>query len=159
MTILIAVALLSVSQTTVLILKRSLASMELAKAQDRAARFNASLTLAAKTAAAWGIYPDLASYNRDAQGNLAPEGNVLVCYSTNFTGNNILYLFVYDPASRTLKRFENDMNTARMNLDRVTPVNSTLFNQKMGLVQGHFQMVVQSIQLTFSAYATPLRMR
>ena len=158
-TVLVAVAFFSVSQTTVLILKRSLLAIELATAQDRASRFNASLTLAAKTAVTWGIYPDLASYYNDGQGNLTPEGNLLVCYSTNFTGNNILYLFLYDPATRTLKRFENNINTARMNLDGVTPVNSTLFNQKMGLVQDHFHMVVQNTEFTFSTYATPLRMR
>ena len=67
--------------------------------------------------------------------------------------------FVYDPDSRTLKRFENNVNTERMNLQNVSPTAGSLFDQNLGLVQGHWQMPVRDQLLTFSAYGTPARMR
>jgi prepilin-type N-terminal cleavage/methylation domain-containing protein len=158
--LLISVALLAVSQTMTLIVVRSLSSTELARREDQGARFVSSITLATKTASAWGIYPDLNSYTSGPQTNMAPQGDVLVCDSTTASGVPILYVFVYDRSSQTLKRFENNMNTERMALKDVSPTASaTVFGQDLGLVQGHWQMRVQNQLIAFSAYGTPPRMR
>jgi len=116
--LLISVALFTVSQTMMLIMVRSLNAMELARQEDQGARFVSSITLATKTATSCGIYSDLKSYSSAPQENLAPQGDVLVCDSTTESGTRILYLFVYDPISLTLKRFENNMTTERMSLNR-----------------------------------------
>ncbi len=155
----VAVVLFTVSQTMSLILARSLRAMEIARAEDQGARFVSSITLATKTATAWGIYADLNAYTTGPASNLAPDGNVLVCNSATQAGLPILYLFVYDPGSRTLKRFENNMNTERMTLKSVSPTSGPLFDQDLGLVQGHWQMPVRNQMLQFSAYGTPPRMR
>jgi prepilin-type N-terminal cleavage/methylation domain-containing protein len=156
---LLSVVLFTVSQTMVLVFLRSLQAMELALAEDQGARFVSSITLATKTATAWGIYSDLDAYSTGPESNLAPQGNVMVCDSATQTGAPILYVFVYNPISRTLKRFENEVNTARMTLHDVLPTSGSLFDQDLGLVQGHWQMLVRNQLLTFSAYGTPPRMR
>jgi prepilin-type N-terminal cleavage/methylation domain-containing protein len=156
---LVSVVLFTISQTTALILVRSFRAMELARAEDQGARFVSSITLATKTATAWGIYSDLDAYTNGPAINMAPEGNVLVCDSATQAGLPILYVFVYDPSSRTLKRFENNMNTERMTLQGVSPTAGPLFDQNLGLVQGRWQMPVRNELLTFSAYGTPPRMR
>jgi prepilin-type N-terminal cleavage/methylation domain-containing protein len=158
-TSLLSVVLFTVTQTLTLILGRALNAMELAREEDQGARFVSSITLATKTAAAWGIYPDMDTYVNGPEKNLAPQGNVLACNSSTQSGTTILYAFVYDPASKTLKRFENSMNTERMTLRDVVPMAGPVFNQDLGLVQGHWQMPVRNQLLTFSAYGTPLRMR
>jgi type II secretory pathway pseudopilin PulG len=155
----VSMVLFTISQTMSLILVRSLRAMEIARAEDQGARFVSSITLATKTATAWGIYPDLNAYTAGPENNLAPDGNVLVCDSATQAGLAVLYLFVYDPGSRTLKRFENNMNTERMTLKNVSPTAGPLFDQDLGLVQGHWQMPVRNQMLLFSAYGTPLRMR
>src|SRR5580700_5627719 len=114
--LLLSVVFLTVSQTMTLILVRSQNAMELTRAEDQGARFVSSITLATKTAIAWGIYSDLGAYTNGPEINLAPAGNVLVCDSPTQSGTEILYVFVYDPVSQTLKRFENNMNTERMTL-------------------------------------------
>jgi len=157
--LLLSVVLFTVSQTMSLILVRSLSAMELAREEDKGARFVSSITLATKSATSWGIYSDMDAYISGPETNLAPQGNVLVCDSPTQSGTSILYFFVYDPPSQTLKRFENNMNTERMTLKGVTPITGPIFNQNLGLVQGHWQMPVESQLLTFSAYGTPLRMR
>ena len=157
--LLISVALFTVSQTMTLVIIRSLSAMELARQEDQGARFVSSITLATKTATAWGIYTNMNGYRSGPQINLAPEGNVLVCDSMTQTGVPILYVFVYDPISQTLKRFENNLDTERMSLKGVLPTTAALFNQDLGLVQGHWQMRVQNQLIAFSAYGTPLRMR
>src|SRR5437868_3708896 len=53
---LLSVVLFTVSQTVTLILLRSLKAMELARQEDKAARFVSDITLATKTATSWGIY-------------------------------------------------------------------------------------------------------
>jgi prepilin-type N-terminal cleavage/methylation domain-containing protein len=156
---LLSVVLFTVSQTMILVLFRSMQAMELAHAEDQGARFVSSITLAAKTANAWGIYSDLNAYTTGPEINLAPHGNVLVCDSATQAGASIVYVFVYNPASRTLERFENDVNTARMTLHDVLPTAGSLFDQDLGLVQGHWQVPVRNQLLTFSAYGTPPRMR
>jgi prepilin-type N-terminal cleavage/methylation domain-containing protein len=156
---LVSVVLFSISQTMALILVRSLHAMELARAEDQGARFVSSITLATKTATAWGIYSDMETYTTGPEINMVPEGNVLVCDSATQAGPPVLYLFVYDPGSRTLKRFENNMNSERMTLKDVSPTAGALFDQNLGLVQGHWQMPVRNQLLTFSAYGTPPRMR
>ena len=156
---LLSVVLFTVSQTELLVLVRSLHAMELARAEDEGARFVSSITLATKTATAWGIYSDMGAYATGPEINLAPQGNVLVCDSATEAGPSILYVFLYDPAARTLKRFENNMNTERMTLNEVLPTAGPLFNQNLGLVQGHWQIPVRNQLLTFSAFGTPLRMR
>jgi prepilin-type N-terminal cleavage/methylation domain-containing protein len=156
---LLSVVLFTVTQTMTLILFRSLQAMELAQTEDQGARFVSSVTLATKTATSWGIYSDLNAYTTGPEINLAPEGNVLVCDSATQTGTTILFVFVYNPVSRTLKRFENNVNTARMTLRDVLPTAGSLFNQDLGLVQGHWQIPVRNQLLTFSAYGTPPRMR
>jgi hypothetical protein len=158
-TLLVSVALFTVNQTLTLITVRSLNAMELARQEDQGARFVSSITLAAKTATAWGIYSDMNSYRSGPQTNLAPQGDVLICDSTTQSGVPILYIFVYDPASQTLKRFENNMNNERMALKAVSPTAAGVFNQELGLVQGHWQMKVQNQLIAFSAYGTPPRMR
>jgi type II secretory pathway pseudopilin PulG len=155
----VSVVMFTVSQTMSLILVRSLRAMEVARAEDQGARFVSSITLATKTATAWGIYPDMKAYMTGPENNLAPDGNVLVCDSATQAGSPVLYVFVYDPGSRTLKRFENNMNTERMTLQNVSPTAGPLFDQDLGLVQGHWQMPVQNQMLLFSAYGTPPRMR
>ena len=155
----LSVTLFTVSQTMTLILVRSMHATEIARAEDRGARFVSSITLATKTATAWGIYSDLEAYTAGSEINLAPQGNVLVCDSATEAGPPILYVFVYDPDSRTLKRFENNVNTERMSLQNVSPTAGSLFDQNLGLVQGHWQMPVRDQLLTFSAYGTPPRMR
>lgn len=157
--VLLSVVLFTVSQAMTLILVRSLNAMELAREEDQGARFVASVTLATKTATAWGIYSDMDAYRNGPENNLAPQGNVLVCDSPTQSGTSILYFFVYDPVFQTLKRFENNMNTERMTLNGVTPISGPIFNQNLGLLQGHWQIPVQNQLLTFSAYGTPLRMR
>jgi Tfp pilus assembly protein PilV len=157
--LLLSVVLFTVSQTMILILVRSLDAMELARKEDQGARFVSSITLATKTATAWGIYSDMASYTSGPEINLAPQGNVLVCDSATQSGTPILYVFVYDPAAQSLKRFENNMNSERMTLKDVLPTAGSMFNQNLGLVQGHWQMSFRNQLLTFSAYGTPLRMR
>jgi hypothetical protein len=156
---LLSVVFLTVSQTMTLILVRSQNAMELTRAEDQGARFVSSITLATKTAVAWGIYSDLNAYTNGPEINLAPAGNVLVCDSPTQSGTEILYVFVYDPVSKTLKRFENNMNTERMTLTGVLPTAGSIFNQNLGLVQGHWQVPVRNQLLTFSAYGTPPRMR
>jgi prepilin-type N-terminal cleavage/methylation domain-containing protein len=158
-TSILSVVLFTVSQTMTLILVRSMHAMELARAEDQGASFVSSITLATKTATAWGIYSDLNAYTTGPEINLAAQGNVLVCDSATEAGPAILYVFVYDPESRTLKRFENNVNTERMNLQNVSPTAGPLFDQNLGLVQGHWQMPVRDQLLTFSAYGTPPRMR
>jgi prepilin-type N-terminal cleavage/methylation domain-containing protein len=158
-TSILSVVLFTVSQTMTLILVRSMHAMELARAEDQGASFVSSITLATKTATAWGIYSDLDAYTAGPEINLAPQGNVLVCDSATEAGPAILYVFVYDPESRTLKRFENNVNTERMNLQNVSPSAGPLFDQNLGLVQGHWQMRFRDQLLTFSAYGTPPRMR
>jgi prepilin-type N-terminal cleavage/methylation domain-containing protein len=155
----LSVVLFTVSQTMTLILLRSIHALEIARAEDQGARFVSSITLATKTATAWGIYSDLEAYTNGAETNLAPQGNVLVCASATETGPPLLYVFVYDPDSRTLKRFENNVNTERMILRNVSLAAGPLFDQNLGLVQGHWQMPVRNQLLTFSAYGTPPRMR
>jgi hypothetical protein len=157
--LLLSVVLFTVSQTTTLILERSLNAMELARQEDQGARFVSSIMLATKTATAWGIYADMDNYTSGPETNLAPQGNVLVCDSATQTGTPILYVFVYDPVSQTLKRFENNMNTERMTLKDVLPTAGPIFNQNLGLVQGHWQMSVRNERLTFASYGTPPRMR
>ena len=130
---LLSVVLFTVSQTMTLILVRSLNAMELAREEDQGARFVSSITLATKTATAWGIYSDMDAYTSGPEINLAPQGNVLVCDSPTQSGTSILYFFVYDPVSQTLKRFENNMNTERMTLKGVTPISGPIFNQNLGL--------------------------
>jgi prepilin-type N-terminal cleavage/methylation domain-containing protein len=154
-----SVVLFTISQTMALILVRSVQAMELARAEDQGARFVSSITLATKTATAWGIYSDMDAYTAGPEINLAPEGNVLVCDSATQSGLPVLYVFVYDPGSRTLQRFENHMNTARMTLKDVSSTGGPLFDQNLGLVQGHWQMLVRNQLLLFSAYGTPPRMR
>jgi type II secretory pathway pseudopilin PulG len=158
-TVLISVALFTVSQTMTLVIVRSFNAMELARQEDRGARFVSSITLATKTATAWGIYSDMERYQSGPQINMAPQGDVLVCNSITQTGVPILYVFTYDPASQVLKRFENNMNNERMSLKGVLPTATTLFNQDLGLVQGHWQMRVQNQMIGFSAYGPPPRMR
>ena len=158
-TSILSVVLFTVSQTMTLILVRSMHAMELARAEERGASFVSSITLATKTATAWGIYSDLDAYTTGPENKLVPQGNVLVCDSATEAGPPILYVFVYDPDSRTLKRFENNVNTERMNLQNVSPTAGPLFDQNLGLVQGHWQMPVRDQLLTFSAYGTPARMR
>ena len=155
----LSVTLFTVSQTMTLILVRSMHAMEIARAEDQGARFVSSITLATKTATAWGIYSDLEAYTAGPEINLAPQGNVLVCDSATEAGPPILYVFVYDPDSRSLKRFENNVNTERMSLQNVSPTAGSLFDQNLGLVQGHWQIPVRDQLLTFSAYGTPSRMR
>ena len=157
--LLLSVVLFTASQTMTLVLVRSLNAMELARQEDQGARFVSSITLATKTATAWGIYSDMEAYTSGPEINLAPQGNVLVCDSATQSGTPILYVFVYDPVSQTLKRFENNMNTERMTLRDVLPTAGSIFNQNLGLVQGHWQMPVRNQLLTFSAYGTPPRMR
>jgi hypothetical protein len=99
------------------------------------------------------------AYTTGPENNLAPDGNVLVCDSATQAGSPVLYVFVYDPGSRTLKRFENNINTERMTLQNVSPTAGSLFDQDLGLVQGHWQMPVRNQMLLFSAYGTPPRMR
>lgn len=156
---LLSVVFFTVNQTMTMILVRSQKAMELTRAEDQGARFVSSITLATKTATAWGIYADLGAYTNGPEINLAPEGNVLVCDSPTQSGTEILYVFVYDPVSQTLKRFENNMNTERTTLQGVLPTAGPIFNQNLGLVQGHWQMPVQNQLLNFSAYGTPPRMR
>lgn len=155
----LSVVLFTVSQTTTLILSRSLNAMELARQEDQAARFVSYIRLATKTATAWGIYFDMDAYRNGPETNLAPQGNVLVCDSATQSGTQILYVFVYDPVTQILKRFENNMNTERMTLKDVLPSEGPIFNQNLGLVQAHWQMIVQNQLLAFSAYGTPPRMR
>src|SRR5580698_7977367 len=109
--LLLSVVLFTVSQTLTLVLVRSLNAMELAHEEDQGARFVSSITLATKTATAWGIYSNMDDYTSGPDTNLAPQGNVLVCDSATQLGTPILYVFVYDPVSQTLRRFENNMNT------------------------------------------------
>ena len=118
---LLSVVLFTVSQTMILVLFRSMQAMELAHAEDQGARFVSSITLATKTATAWGIYSDLNAYTTGPEINLASQGNVLVCDSATQAGAPILYVFVYNPVSRTFKRFENDLNAARITLHDVLP--------------------------------------
>jgi hypothetical protein len=155
----LSVVLFTVSQAMTLIVVRSLNAMELAREEDQGARFASSITLATKTATAWGIYFDMDAYTSGPEINLAPQGNVLVCDSATQSGAPILSAFVYDPVSQTLKRFENNMNTERMTLKNVLPTEGPIFNQNLGLVQGHWQMSVRNQLLMFSAYGTALRMR
>jgi len=157
--LLLSVVLFTASQTITLVLARSLKAMELARREDQGARFVSSITLATKTATAWGIYADMEAYTSGPEFNLAPQGNILVCDSATQSGASILYVFVYDPISQTLKRFENNINTERMTLTNVLPTAGSVFNQNLGLVQGHWQMPVRNQLLTFSAYGTPPRMR
>jgi prepilin-type N-terminal cleavage/methylation domain-containing protein len=157
--LLLSVVLFTVSQTMTLILVRSVNAMELGRQEDQGARFVSSITLATKTATSWGIYSDLEAYTSGPEINLAPQGNVLVCDSATQSGTPILYVFLYDPVSQTLKRFEDNMNTERMTLKNVLPTAEWLFNENLGLVQGHWQMPVRNQRLTFSAYGTPPRMR
>lgn len=157
--VLLSVVFFTVSQTSTLVLVRSLKALELARWEDQGARFVSSITLAAKTATAWGIYSDIGAYTNGPETNLAPQGNVLVCDAATPSGTSILYVFVYDSVSRTLKRFENNINTERMTLNNVLPVAGPIFNQNLGLVQGHWQIPVRNQLLTFSAYGTPTRMR
>ena len=157
--LLLSVVLFTVSQTLTLVLVRSLNAMELAHEEDQGARFVSSITLATKTATAWGIYANMDDYTSGPDINLAPQGNVLVCDSATQLGTSILYVFVYDPVSQTLRRFENNMNTERMTLRRVFPAARPIFNQDLGLVQGHWTTSVRNQLLTFSAYGTPTRMR
>jgi prepilin-type N-terminal cleavage/methylation domain-containing protein len=157
--LLLSVVLFTVNQTLTLVLVRSVNAMELAHQEDQGARFVSSITLAAKTATAWGIYSNLDAYTSGPETNLAPQGNVLVCDSATQLGTPILYVFVYDPVSQTLRRFENNMNTERMTLSSVLPTAGLIFNQNLGLVQGHWKTSVRNQVLTFSAYGTPIRMR
>jgi prepilin-type N-terminal cleavage/methylation domain-containing protein len=157
--LLLSVVLFTVSQTLSLVLVRSMNAMELAHQEDQGARFVSSITLATKTATTWGIYSNMDAYTSGPDSNLAPQGNVLVCDSATQLGTPILYVFVYDPVSLTLRRFENDMNTERMTLKSVLPIGGPIFNQNLGLVQGHWKTAVRNQLLTFSAYGTPTRMR
>jgi prepilin-type N-terminal cleavage/methylation domain-containing protein len=157
--LLLSVLFFTVSQAMTLVLVRSLHAMELAQEEDQAARFVSSITLATKTATAWGIYSDLDAYTSGPDIHMAPQGNVLVCDSATSSGTPILYVFAYDSASQTLKRFENNMNTERMTLKGVWPTAGPIFNQNLGLVQGHWKISVRNQLLTFSAYGTPTRMR
>ncbi len=157
--LLLSVLLYTVSQTLTLVLIRSLNAMELAQEEDQGARFVSSITLAAKTATAWGIYSNMEAYTSGPDIHLAPQGNVLVCASATQLGTPILYVFVYDPVSQTLRRFENNMNTERMTLRSVLPTAGLIFNQNLGLVQGHWNTSARNQLLTFSAYGTPIRMR
>jgi prepilin-type N-terminal cleavage/methylation domain-containing protein len=157
--LLLSVVLFTESQILTIVLVRSLNAMELARKEDQGARFVASIRLATKSATAWGIYSDLQAYAKGPEANLAPQGDVLVCDSSTQSGTSILYLFVYDPVSQTLKRFENNMNTERMILKNVLPEGEHVFNQNLGLLQGHWQMSCRNQLLTFSAYGTPPRMR
>jgi hypothetical protein len=159
----LTVVLFAVGQTMTLVLLRTTAAMTVARQEDQGARFVSSITLATKTATEWGIYSDMDAYNNGPGTNLAPAGNVLQCRSATESGNGIEYLFVYDPAGQTLKRYENGLNTDRMTLKNVAPlpanVDGQMFNQDQGLVQGHWQLSVSGRLLTFSAYGTPLHMR
>jgi type II secretory pathway pseudopilin PulG len=157
--LLLSVVLFTVSQTLTLVLVRSVNAMELAHEEDQGARFVSSITLATKTATAWGIYSNMDAYTSDPDTNLAPQGNVLVCDSATQLGTPILYVFVYDPVSQTLRRFENNINSDRMTLRSVLPTAGPIFNQNLGLVQGHWKTSVRNQLLTFSAYGTPTRMR
>lgn len=159
----LAVALFAVGQSITLVLLRTTAAMETARQEDQGARFVASITLATKTATEWGIYSNQVAYNKGSNANLAAAGNILECKSATESGTGIDYLFVYDPAARTLKRYENGLNTDRMTLKNVSPVpaetDGQIFDQDQGLVQGHWQLSVRGRLLTFAAYGTPLHMR
>jgi prepilin-type N-terminal cleavage/methylation domain-containing protein len=164
--ILVAVLVLSIaffaaSRVILLVLSRLNYVMELVRQEDQGARFVSSIVLATKTATGWGIYSNMEAYLNSPQANLAPTGNVLVCNSATQSGTVVSYVFVYDPAAKTLKRFENNMSTERMSLSYVSPtqLNSQIFNQDLGLVQGHWQINVRGQLLRFAAYGTPLHMR
>jgi Tfp pilus assembly protein PilV len=157
--LLLSVVLFTVSQTLTLVLVRSVNAMELAHQEDQGARFVSSITLATKTATAWGIYSNMDDYTSGPDSHLVPRGNVLVCASTTPLGTPILYVFAYDTVSQTLRRFENNMNSERMTLSRVLPAAGPIFNQDLGLVQAHWTTSVRNQLLTFSAYGTPTRMR
>ena len=157
--LLLSVVIFTESQILAIVLVRSLNAMELAHKEDQGARFVSSIRLATKSATAWGIYPDLEAYMKDPEANLAAQGNVLVCDSSTQSGTSVLYVFVYDPVSQTLKRFENNMNAERMTLKNALPDREHVFNQNLGLLQGHWQISCRNQLLTFSAYGTPLRMR
>lgn len=157
--LLVSVVLFTVSQTLTLVVVRSLNAMELAHQEDQGARFVSSVTLATKTATAWGIYSNMEAYTSGPDTHLVPQGDVLVCDSATQLGTPVLYVFVYDPVSQTLKRFEDNMNTERMTLRSVLPTSGPIFNQNLGLVQGHWKISVRNQLLTFSAYGTPTRMR
>ncbi|HEY2123161.1 MAG TPA: prepilin-type N-terminal cleavage/methylation domain-containing protein [Chthoniobacterales bacterium] len=159
----LAVVLFAVGQTITLVLLRTSGAMETARQEDQGARFVASITLATKTATEWGIYSNQVAYNKGSSANLAAAGNILECKSATESGTGIDYLFVYDPAARTLKRYENGLNTDRMTLKNVSSVpgetDGQIFNQDQGLVQGHWQLSVRGRLLTFAAYGTVLHMR
>jgi Tfp pilus assembly protein PilW len=159
----LAVVLFAAAQTMTLVLLRTTAAMEVARQEDQGARFVSSITLATKTATEWGLYSDIDAYDNGPSTNLVPAGNVLACKSATESEHEIDFLFIYDPASQTLKRYENGLNTDRMTLKNVAPLpaeaDDHIFNLDQGLVQGHWQLSVRGQLLTFSAYGTPLHMR
>ncbi len=109
--LLVSVALFTVSQTVTLIIVRSINAMELARQEDEGARFVSSITLAAKTATAWGIYSDLNGYTSGPQINLAPQGNVLVCDSATQSGTS-------NPLRLCLRSSHSDLETVRKQYER-----------------------------------------
>jgi hypothetical protein len=159
----LAVVLFAAEQAMMLVLLRTTAAMTVARLEDQGARFVSSITLATKTATEWGIYSDMQACDNGLSTNLVPAGNVLQCKSATESGNGTEYLFVYDPAGRTLKRYENGLNTDRMTLTNVAPLpaeaDGQIFNEDQGLVQAHWQLSVGGQLLTFSAYGTPLHMQ
>jgi prepilin-type N-terminal cleavage/methylation domain-containing protein len=159
--VLVAIAGGTLSDTLVGVLKRGYITIDVTRASDESERFAAALVQQGKAATRWAIYADRADYLRDPVGAVAVQGNVLVFEDQLGNGATITEMFEYDPANRTLVRYENNLNQLRSQLDKVvTSVGRpTIFEQDLGLVQAHWSVQSKYEQLDFEAYANPLRMR
>jgi type II secretory pathway component PulJ len=143
------------------VLKRGYITINVTRASDESERFAADIVQQGKAATRWAIYAGRADYLRDPVGAVAVQGNVLVFEDQLGNGSSVTQMFEYDPASRTLVRYENSLNQLRSQLDNVvtTASRTAIFGQDLGLVQARWSVQNKYEQLDFEAYANPLRMR
>jgi hypothetical protein len=138
-------------------LKRAWADETIAQAESLGSRMSASLTTAMKTAAAFSIYPNEASYLADPVNNVSSQGNALVCQTSTGTGRSIVVLFAYEGGQ--LVRAEESASNKTISISNVDPVSGTVFNDDNSLVSGAFAIQTPLERLTFHAYGSSLHMR
>jgi hypothetical protein len=138
-------------------LKRAWVDETIAQAESLGSRMSASLTTAMKTASAFSIYPDSASYLADPVNNVSAQGNALVCQTTTGSGQSIVVLFSYDRSQ--LFRAEASASNKTNTISNVSPISGAVFNDDNGLVSGGFAIQTPLERLTFHAYGSSLHMR
>ena len=155
------VVLVTVSTVLLAYMQRARTDQAAAQIESQGSAMAASITQDTKTASLWAIYADRNTFLADPVKNVASQGNVLVCNTTTRAGPQIVVSFEYDPAAGTLVRSENTFATATNKLSKAAPPAgfSTVFDQNLGLLRGHWTLAIPNELVDFEAYGTPPHIR